>query len=131
MYAHTTDETAPPVWRRWFAFLGGGIAWTFHLLAIYAIGEFGCVSGFDQQMYLGISGVAWLLIITGIISLAPAVAATIVGYIDARRDKQQEKPGGEDEGERYLSSFGWPLNGLFVLIIFVESLPVFAYLGGC
>jgi hypothetical protein len=101
------------------------------LLAIYAIGEFGCVSGFDQHMLVGISAVAWLLILVSIIAFVPAVAATVVGYADARRDAGQAEPPADDEGGRYLSSFGWPLNVVFVLIIFIESLPVFAYLGGC
>ncbi len=130
MADHTGDISPLPVWRRWFAFLGGGLAWTFHLLCIYAIGEFGCVSGFDRHIYAGLSGVAWLLIITSLTALAPALAATIIGYMDARRDKRRE-PESMDDGERYLSSFGWPLNALFVAIIFIESLPVFAYLDGC
>lgn len=130
---HTDDAMTfrPAIWRRWFAFTGGGIAWTFHLLSIYAIGEFGCVSGFDRNMYMGISGVAWLLIAVSIISMTPAVAATIVGFLDTRSDKKQGTQNRTDEGERYLSSFGWPLNALFVLIIFIESMPVFAYLKGC
>lgn len=130
MADHREDFLPPSVWRRWFAFLGGGVAWTFHLLSIYAIGEFGCVSGFDRHMYAGLSGVAWLLIITSLMALTPAVAATIIGLRDARRDSRRE-PESVDDGERYLSSYGWPLNGLFVAIIFIESLPVFAYLDGC
>jgi heme/copper-type cytochrome/quinol oxidase subunit 2 len=131
MYTEAVHTFRPGTWRRWFAFVGGGIAWTFHLLAIYAIGEFGCVSGFDQKMYSGISGVAWLLILVSGLSILPAIGATCVGFVDARRDRRQAEHSPNDEGERYLSSFGWPLNALFVLIIFVESLPVFAYLGGC
>ena len=120
----------PGMLRRWLAFVGGGLAWTFHLLTIYVIGEFGCVSGFDRTMYLGISGVAWLLIIVSVLALLPAIVAGVVCYVDARQDRKQAEPG-HDEGERYLSSFGWPLNALFVLIILIESLPVFAYLKGC
>lgn len=126
-----TGLSSPRTWRRWFAFLGGGVAWTFHLLAIYAVGEFGCVSGFDQHMLWGISAVAWLLILVSIVSLIPAIVATGVGYRDARRDAGQADPQPDDEGGRYLSRVGWPLNALFTVIIFVESLPVFAYLGGC
>lgn len=131
MHTDAAMTFRPATWRRWFAFTGGGIAWTFHLLSIYAIGEFGCVSGFDQKMYMGISGVAWLLIVVSVLALTPAIGATIVGYVDTRRDKKQENQNRKDEGERYLSSFGWPLNALFVLIIFIESMPVFAYLKGC
>jgi hypothetical protein len=131
MAVRTMDFSPPGMFRRWFSFLGGGIAWTFHLLTIYAIGEFGCVSGFDQHMYAGISAVAWLLIIVSLIALAPAVAAAWIAYVDARRDAQQAEKSPFEEGARYLSSFAFPLNGVFALIILVESLPVFGYLGGC
>jgi len=131
MSLETIEFSSLRMFRRWFSFLGGGLAWTFHLLTIYAIGEFGCVSGFDHHVYAGVSAVAWLLIIVGVVSLVPALAATCIGYVDARRDAREEKRSPYTEGSRYLSSFGWPLNGVFSLIIIVESLPVFAYLGGC
>ncbi len=122
---------ARPVWRRWFAFLGGGFAWTFHLLTIYAIGEFGCVGGWDRASYLGITAVAWMLMIVSVVSVMPAVAATFVAYQDRRRDAQRKEPAEEDEGGEYLSRFGFILSALFTLIILVESLPIFAYLHSC
>jgi hypothetical protein len=118
-------------WRRWFAFLGGGIAWTLHLLSIYAIGEFGCVGGWGHVSYWGISAVAWMILIVSMLLLVPAAAATLIGYRDARHDLKQESPTRDDEGGKYLSSFGWILSALFTLIILVESLPVFGYLHGC
>lgn len=131
MAMHAETASRPGMWRRWFAFVGGGLAWTFHLLTIYVIGEFGCVSGFDRNTYLGISGVAWLLMLVSVLALIPAVAAMLVGYADTKHDRNRPEPDKNDEGERYLSSYGWPLNALFVMIIIVESLPVFAYLKGC
>ncbi len=131
MSAHIIEMTPPRMFRRWFSFLGGGFAWTFHLMTIYLVGEFGCVSGFGLHVYAGVSAVAWLIIIVSAMSLIPAVAATWVGYADARRDARQPEKSRYEEGARYLSSFGWPLNAVFTMIILVESLPVFAYLGGC
>jgi hypothetical protein len=121
----------PAAWRRWFAFLGAGIAWTFHLLAIYAIGEFGCVSGWGRITYMGLSAVAWMILLVSVVSLAVALAGTAVGYWDSRFDSKHESPPNHDEGGKYLSSFGWILSAIFSLIIFVESLPVFGYLHGC
>jgi hypothetical protein len=121
----------PQTWRRWFAFLGAGVAWTAHLLSIYAIGEFGCVSGLDRLTYWGISAVAWLIMIVTVLCLLPAAAATLIAYRDKRRDAEIDPPPGQDEGGEYLSRFGFILSGLFTLIILVESLPVFAYLDGC
>jgi hypothetical protein len=120
-----------PVWRRWFAFLGGGLAWTLHLLSIYGIGEFGCVGGWDRISYAGVSLVAWLIIVLSGLLLLVALAATLVGYQDKRRDARRESPDWEDEGGVFLSSYGFLLSALFALIILVETLPVFAYLGGC
>jgi hypothetical protein len=120
-----------PVWRRWFAFLGGGLAWTLHLLSIYAIGEFGCVGGWDRSSWAGISLVAWMIIILSGLLLVVAVAATLIGYQDKRRDARRVSAEWEDEGGVFLSSYGSLLSGLFALIILVETLPVFAYLHGC
>ena len=131
MAIDASEVSEPAVWRRWFAFLGGGVAWTFHLLAIYAVGEFGCVSGLGRNLYRGISAVAWLLIIVSVVSLVPAIAATVTGYRDARRDARTGAVSPPGEGHRYLSRYGWPLNAVFSTIIFVESLPVIAYLDGC
>lgn len=121
----------PPTWRRWFAFLAAGVAWTGHLLSIYAIGEFGCVSGLDRHTYWSVSAVAWLIIAATVLCLLPAVAATVIAYRDKRRDDELKVPPGQDEGGEYLTRFGFILSGLFTLIIVVETLPVFAYLDGC
>lgn len=131
MSSTVMDAPAPPGWRRWFAFLGGGVAWTFHLLSIYAVGEFGCVSGMGRITYAGISAVAWMILIFSAAAFFIAAAAAFIGYRDSRRDKNQKAYSPEDDGGRFLSSFGFLLSSLFVLIIFVETLPVFAYLDGC
>jgi heme/copper-type cytochrome/quinol oxidase subunit 2 len=125
------EAPAPRDWRRWFAFLGGGFAWTFHLLSIYAVGEFGCVSGMDSIAYAGISMVAWMILILSAVALAVAMAAAFVGYRDKRRDNAQKVSRPEEDGGRFLSSFGFLLSSLFVFIIIVETMPVFAYLDGC
>ncbi len=124
------SRDAPRPWRRWFAFLGGGIAWTLHLLSIYAIGEFGCTSGFDETMWLGVSAVAWLLIGASAILLGVATAAVVIGYRDAggRWNDSDEPP---EDAQEILSQFGWVLSALFMLVILIESVPIFFYLDGC
>jgi heme/copper-type cytochrome/quinol oxidase subunit 2 len=72
-----------------------------------------------------------MLILVSVIALVPAILAATIGYVDTRRDARESNQSPYEEGERYLSRFGWVLNAVFTLIIFVESLPVFAYLGGC
>jgi hypothetical protein len=117
--------------RRWFVFLGGGIAWTIHLLSIYVIGEFGCVSGLGQLSFANISYVAWMILGISLLLLATTLIAAVVGYIDTKRDVNRENSQIEDEGGVYLSKFGFILNVLFIIIIIFETLPVFAYLDGC
>ena len=125
------EAPAPREWRRWFAFLGGGCAWTFHLLSIYVVGEFGCVSGMDSIIYAGISMVAWVILILSVLALAIAIAAALIGYRDKHWDNSQKGSRPEDDGGRFLSSFGFLLSSLFVFIIFVETMPVLFYLDGC
>jgi len=131
MSSAASEVTFTCGWRRWFAFLGGGFAWTCHLLSIYAIGEFGCVSGAGDIFYMGISVVAWLILVLSFLLFAVAASASLVGYLDTRRARLEENFRPEEEGGRFLSSFGFMLSALFALIILVESLPVFAYLDGC
>ncbi|MDO3376741.1 hypothetical protein [Geoalkalibacter halelectricus] len=131
MSSAVVQENPPRHWRRWFALLGGGFAWTYHLISIYAVGEFGCVSGLDRLTFAGISAVAWLILIFSALSFTVALAAALIGYRDKQWDARQQSPGREEEGGRFLSQFGFLLSSLFALIIFVETLPVFAYLGGC
>ncbi|MFO7655061.1 MAG: hypothetical protein R6X25_14780 [Candidatus Krumholzibacteriia bacterium] len=90
----------PRIWRRWFAFLAGGVAWTFHLLSIYAIGEFGCVSGLGRVTYGGVSAVAWLILGASALALAVAAAAAWVGYRDKRRDDRRNARRGRADDAR-------------------------------
>lgn len=126
-------EFATPVnpGRRWFVFLGGGVAWTLHLLSIYAIGEFGCVSGLGKVMYYNVSVVSWLILIDSAILLLTASTAAVVGYVDVRNEEEKKLLTKEDEGGAYLSKFGLILDILFSVIILVETIPVFSYLHGC
>ena len=110
--------------RQWFAFFGGAVAWLVHLLGIYLISEFGCVSDLGARQWWGISVVAWALIGASVALLAIAVAATIVGYWDARGDPHQSH-------EQWLSHAGWIFSLLFAAIIAVEAIPALFYLREC
>jgi hypothetical protein len=118
-----------PDWRRWFAFVGGGVAWTLHLLSIYLIGEFGCVSGWGDRMYGKISGVAALILIVSVLLAMLAGCAAIIGWRDSRGEARRART--DDEGGHYLSRVGFILSLLFTTIIALETLPVFGYLDGC
>ena len=118
---------SPPVQRRlWFAQLGGGIAWTLHLLGSYLIAEFGCVSGLDRHTWLGIVLPAWLLIVWSLLTWLIA-AASLGAARRLSRDAQQDPRALLRTGAR----IGTWLGGLFTAIVAVESLPIVFFLGGC
>jgi hypothetical protein len=129
--AIATEDSHLHILRRWFSFLGGGIAWTLHLLSIYAIGEFGCVSGLGRVMFAGVSAVAWAIIFVSILLFLLSGFSVTLAFFDMRKDSLKETRDPGNEGGEYLSRFGFILNLLFSLIIAVETMPVFWYLGGC
>jgi hypothetical protein len=119
MSASTTTSTPAPLRRRrWFALLGGAIAWFVHLIAIFLISEFGCVAGLGERLWGNISVVAALLLGASVVPLVIASAAAIVGY----RDRQSAD---------WLSQAGALMSGLFALIIAVQLIPALFYLRSC
>jgi hypothetical protein len=120
-----------PAERRalWFALLGGAVAWLVHFLIIYLIGEFGCIAGLDRFGLAGISGVALAVLGITLPMLALAGLATLTALRRAR-------PGGDRTGDtpgpaHYMAHVGLWSNLLFILIIVVQTIPVFYYLRTC
>lgn len=120
-------EPAPSVLA--FGWLGGAAAWLVHLLAAYALGEFGCLSELARVRWLGISAIAWLLVTVTLAMLAVALGATWLAY---RADRRLDA-GVEDKtsSRRYLARSGWITSGVFAFIIAVEALPVLFLLASC
>lgn len=109
--------------RLWACLWGGGAAWTAHLLAVWLIAEFGCLTGLAKPGPLDISWVAWLILAVTVVCLALAGIATYASWRHARRDTG--KPA------RFLGRTGLVANPLFMLVIIVQTLPVFFYLRDC
>jgi hypothetical protein len=125
----STPERAPPSRkRRWFAFLGGAVAWFVHLIGIFLVSEFGCVGPLAERQWFDIGVVAWLLLAVSVGPLVLALAATWVGALDARDDLQRAD---RSSARHYLSRIGWMLSSLFALIIAVQTIPALFYLRGC
>jgi hypothetical protein len=123
------DEVAR--WRLWVGLLGGAIAWTIHLLVAYAVAEFGCVSQtFRDVRFLGITGVAWLILGISAFTLVLAVVATMI----ARRSERvllADVRDREDEPEEFMARVGLITSLVFVAIIVAQTLPVLYYLTSC
>jgi hypothetical protein len=112
-----------------FGYLGGGIAWLLHLLASYAIAEFGCARG-EPLRFAGITTVAWLLIGVTTVLLLVAVSSALVS---ARLRPPQR--GGEAESaissRAYLARSGAIMSSVFLLIILAQTVPILFYLESC
>jgi len=132
MRAAVSSQQAQPHVRRaglWFGFLGGGIAWTLHLLSAYAIAEFGCVGGLGERQYGSISLVAWLELIATGLTVCLALAATACAYRCERRLRSQEETAAV--GEKTTARAGLFASGSFAFVILFESIPIFFYLRDC
>jgi len=106
----------------WSCLWGGGVAWLLHFLAIWICAEFGCISGLGVPGMLGISRVAWLVLVLTVVFLMPAGLAF---YASWRWCPRQPGPG------TFVSHCGMAANASFMLVIAVQSLPVFFHLRSC
>jgi hypothetical protein len=114
----------------WFGVFGGAVAWTIHMLLAYGIAEFGCVSSFRDARFLGITGVAWLILATSALTLVLAVAALLI----ARRSERlllADLRGRDDDADEFMARVGLVTSVVFVAIIVAQTLPVLYYLRSC
>lgn len=124
----------PPVSRLAlrFAMLGGGIAWLSHLILAYVIAEFGCVGGWGEVHVAGLPVVTWLLLAMTVLTLGLAVAATAVAWRSRRRLLRLRGERTESrEAEDFSSRFGLITDAFFVVIIAVQSVPIFYFWSTC
>lgn len=128
----TANTSRPrPRGNPWFGLLGGGIAWTVHLLAAYGAAEFGCVSGWGKNTYLGMSFVAWLVIALTLITAMFATLATAVAYANCRKLQEAYALENDKASEQYLAHVGALMSSLFLLAIAFETIPILYYLRDC
>jgi len=107
----------PPASRGalWFAFLGGPIAWSAHLLASYPLVSIACQLGSTTLLHA----------ITAV-TAAIAAAAALTGWLAYRR----VRTGGPTAGPadrfaraRFMAISGLALGILFTFVILVEGMP--------
>ena len=130
MKMSATAESASRL-RIWFVLFGGGVAWTAHLLLAYALAEFGCIAGLGHRSGpMGISELSWALLGVSALMVALAVWALVISFALRRlHDDAAETDEGLTAG--YIARFGVVTNSVFLLVILVQSLPIFFYLGQC
>jgi heme/copper-type cytochrome/quinol oxidase subunit 2 len=118
----------------WFGLLGGGVAWSWHLLSAYLIAEFGCVSGLGERHVAGVSVVAWLILAASAIALLVVGAALWVAYRSRERLAREADPANDDDDtapELSLARTGFITSVIFLMIIAVQTIPIFFYLRNC
>ncbi len=125
----------PPVSRATsrFSLLAGGIAWFLHLIAVYVIGEFGCVAGWGEWIVGGLSMVAWSLIAATVLTAALAGAAALTAV---RSRKLLGMALGDDEAVQvenraFVARLAFLANGVFLFVILVQAIPIFHFLQAC
>lgn len=130
-----TRERAPAVfrWEVRFAMFGGGIAWTLHLLGVYVIAEFGCISGMHEWHWLGVSAVAWMLIAATVVTGGMAALAAWMAWRTEAilRGTSAHNAPVEPETKAFTANLAQKLNAIFALIIAAQGVPIFFYLRNC
>jgi hypothetical protein len=112
-----TEQLRPPIGRAalWFAFLGGPVAWTAHLLASYPLVSVACRLGSATPLHL-------ITLSTALI----AAAAALTGWVGYRRVRDAQGPAGMGDAlarARFMALGGVFIGGLFTFVILVEGLP--------
>lgn len=122
----------------WSGLLVPGIAWLLHFLAIWAIAEYGCVAaGFPRYWFLGVMDLAWAVFGATVVLLGICVMAGLLSHRHRRvLLEQPTRPTPDSDAEkldsdRYMALGGMYSAFLFGLIIIVETIPIFFYLGSC
>jgi len=118
-------------WELRFAILGGGIAWTLHLLLAYVVAEFGCIAGLGQVSFLGLNVVSWLLFLVTIPTLGMGLAATYVSWRCHSKAEKALAAQADLAGENFVAYTGLISNLIFVFIIVVQTIPIFYFLREC
>ena len=130
-----SEERRPSAGRRSasFGLLGGGIAWLLHLLSAYVISEFGCAVGWGERIVLGLSVVAWLLLIATAITAALAGVAAWASAHNGKavRTAPERAAVAPAENTFFTARLSLVLNGMFLFIILVQGIPIFFYLRSC
>lgn len=117
-----------------FAVLGGAAAWTFHLLVIAIIAEWGYFAGTQQREILGITAVAfWILAATAAAVLGAAAATWVSHRLYSQIASHDGLAGSPTDADPertfpFLATTAVISNWVFLFIIAAQAIPVFFYL---
>lgn len=109
--------------RVWYAFLGGALGWTLHLMGAYALSEGFCRSGLHASSFLGIGLMLWGLGLITLLALALAISAL---WLSRRHQLTSLASLRAESGDIHLFMARSSLlsNALFILIIVMQAFPI-------
>jgi hypothetical protein len=121
--------------ERWgvaWVFFGGALAWLGHLLGAALMAEWGCLAGWGERRWLGISAVAWGILVLSIAMFVVAVSAIWTGYrLRSSVSGGDWSPDESRDTRRFLIETGLRANWIYTFIIVAESIPILFYLSEC
>lgn len=132
--SHSQETQVQPVSSRSLAvgFLGPPLVWAVRFLVVYGMVEVYCKSGLLGFEFLGLTGIYIGIGVTTLLSLLLVLGTTWIAYRGWRRssagqDRVIDEPMGRS---RTLALAGVILGAMFVLVMLIETLPVF-FLAPC
>ncbi len=119
----------------WYALLGGGAAWAFHLMVAYALVEIACNSDRLVGTTFGLPNAHVLGLALTLVAAVTAFGAASVAWAMAGgaipTDPVDDAGAPEALGRRrFVAYFGVVMNGLFLLAIVMAGLA-FVFLRAC
>lgn len=119
----------------WFGFLGGAAAWAVQFGIAYWLSEIDCNSDRLAFTILGIGAAEFLSFLATLLGSLTALSAAFIAYLSqplgALGDKTEQAGAPEPEGRsRFMAYTGIVMNGLFLIAILSQGLPLF-FLRSC
>ncbi len=111
-----------PRLKIWFAFLGGALAWTLHLMGTYIVSETAC----RAEMIPGGQAVLFstLFVLT--------IGCLIISYSSFQTGRRLSGDRSEgSDGVLFLSRTSQWSNVFFIAVILAQTLPLFMGVHGC
>jgi hypothetical protein len=107
----------------WFMLLSGPVVYIIYFLAVYILGEFGCLSEFRRVGIFGWSAVALGVLFLTLVAALITLGMAILSFIRWRGFRLGSE---QDRGyPRFMTFVGTWLNGLFTVVILMTSVPMF------
>ena len=118
-----STKADPQRGRFWFLFLAGPVIYAVYFLAVYTLGEFGCLAGIQQVNVLGVSSIHVGVVLLTILAAFATISVGTLAYRRWRRYHTGPAAPDEDDPKFMLFEGTW-LNGIFTVVIVATAVPM-------